>query len=101
MLTEFIAEGRFGRHIRRMRTLYQQRRDAVRDAAAAELRGGLDLRAAHAGLHAVGWLPETAVDLSLPLRAAALGVDVLPLSNLYHGTESRPCCCAWTSTWRT
>ncbi|MFN8374325.1 MAG: hypothetical protein U0694_15785 [Anaerolineae bacterium] len=36
VLAEFLSAGHFGRHIRRMRTLYHERRDLFCDAAQTE-----------------------------------------------------------------
>jgi len=53
----FIEEGRFSAHIRRMRDLYRERRDALMEAAEAHLTGVIDVRPTETGFHTVGLLP--------------------------------------------
>ena len=73
MLAEFIAEGHFARHIRRMRSLYSGRRDALVEVVGRELAGLIEVGPADAGLHLVGWLPEGTDDHEASRRAAARG----------------------------
>jgi len=80
VLADFIREGHFARHIRRMRVLYAERQAALVEAARRELAGLLDVRPAEAGMHLVGWLPAGIDDVTAAQRAAAHGVDVQPLS---------------------
>lgn len=89
VLTEFITEGHFGRHLRRMRTLYQERRALLLDAARRELTGLLDVQASDAGLRAIGWLPQGTDDRLAARHAAAEGVDTAPLSSFYRGPTKR------------
>jgi GntR family transcriptional regulator/MocR family aminotransferase len=58
ILAEFVAEGHFARHLRRMRRLYAERQQALVDAAKGELAGLLEVRPSGAGLHLVGRLPD-------------------------------------------
>jgi len=87
VLAEFIAEGHFARHIRRMRTLYAERQQALLDAADRELRGLLDIRPSEAGMHLVGWLPQGIDDRRAASRAAACGVEA-PALSAYRITPS-------------
>jgi GntR family transcriptional regulator/MocR family aminotransferase len=80
VLADFIAEGHFLRHLRRMRALYAERQAALVDAAARELPGLLDVNPAAAGMHLVGWLPEGTDDREASRRAATLGVEAPPVS---------------------
>jgi GntR family transcriptional regulator / MocR family aminotransferase len=78
VLADFMVEGHFARHLRRMQGIYAERQAALL-AAARDLAGGLiDVRPADAGLHAVGWLPEGSDGGRVARRAAALGVSVYP-----------------------
>lgn len=79
-LADFIAEGHFARHVRRMRALYQERQEILLSAARRDLAGLLDVTAAEAGMHLVGWLPEKLSDRVASERAAAVGIDAPPLS---------------------
>ena len=89
VLTRFIEQGHFARHVRRMRTLYQERRASLQAAAAADLGGAIDLTLTGAGLHAVGMLPAGVDDQRVVARAARAGLDFIPLSSLYQGPALR------------
>ena len=78
VLTDFIVEGHFMRHLRRMRNLYSERRAALLQTA-REIP--LDIHPPDAGLHCVGWLPDGVDELSLVRAAAAQGIDLVPVSN--------------------
>jgi GntR family transcriptional regulator/MocR family aminotransferase len=80
VLADFIREGYLARHIRRMRTLYAERQDALLKAARRELDGLLSVAPAEIGLHLLGWLPEGVDDREASRRAGVLGVEVPPLS---------------------
>jgi GntR family transcriptional regulator/MocR family aminotransferase len=80
ILAEFIAEGHFGRHLRRARKLYVERQAALVEAADKELAGLLEVRASDAGLHLVGRLGEEADDELVSQRAARMGVRAPSLS---------------------
>ncbi len=81
VLADFISEGHFARHIRRMRALYAERQAALVDAAGRELKGVLEVRPSEGGMHLVGWLPDGIDDVKLSQRALAHGVHVRPLSS--------------------
>ena len=57
IVADFIDEGRFSAHIRRMRSLYRDRRDALMDAGEKYLKGLIDIRPTETGFHTVGLLP--------------------------------------------
>jgi GntR family transcriptional regulator/MocR family aminotransferase len=79
-LTDFIADGHFARHIRRMRALYAQRGATLVNAIGQHLDGHVEVTAAHAGLHLIGWLRDGVDDARVAARAAAHGVEAQPLS---------------------
>ncbi|PYS93134.1 MAG: PLP-dependent aminotransferase family protein [Acidobacteria bacterium] len=83
VLADFINEGHFARHIRRMRALYAERQAILLDAAARELRGLLELQPDAAGIHLVGRLPAGVDDVAASRAAAAHGLDVQPLSSFH------------------
>jgi GntR family transcriptional regulator / MocR family aminotransferase len=80
VLAEFVAEGHFARHLRRMRRLYAERQRALVDAVEGELDGLLKIRLSGAGLHLVGRLPDGDDDAGVSGRLAAGGVEAPPLS---------------------
>jgi GntR family transcriptional regulator/MocR family aminotransferase len=79
VLADFMTGGHFERHLRRMRTEYRGRRDALARAAARHCRGALQLRPVTTGLHAIADL-EDADDRLVFDEAMARGVEVMPLS---------------------
>ncbi|WP_424684200.1 PLP-dependent aminotransferase family protein [Frateuria sp. YIM B11624] len=88
-MTDFIREGHFARHIRRMRTLYAARRAALLDAIGRHLPGRLQVVGAEAGMQLAALLPDDVDDLALSRRAAKAGVSVRPLSQCYRGPAQR------------
>jgi GntR family transcriptional regulator/MocR family aminotransferase len=80
VLADFIGDGHFGRHVRRMRTLYEERQAALVAAGRALLDGLVELAPAEAGLHLVGWLPPGASDQRAVAALKAGGIDALALS---------------------
>ena len=87
-LTDFIAQGHFARHIRRMRMLYMERR-ALLIAALREMTK-LDIVSAEAGMHLVALLPRGADDWAISRRAAAAGLSAQPLSLCCLEKPKRP-----------
>jgi GntR family transcriptional regulator / MocR family aminotransferase len=82
VLAEFMTEGHFARHIRRMRLLYAERQAALVEAARS-LSAWLDVRASEAGMHLLGWLPEGSDDQAIAQLAARHQVIAHPLSLHY------------------
>lgn len=87
-LADFILEGHFARHIRRMRTIYLSRRNALVDAL-REHAPPLEIYNADAGLHLSAFLPEAIDDNEVVSRAAQLGITATSLSSCYFGNTSR------------
>ncbi len=81
VLADFITEGHFARHIRRMRALYAARQAVLIDAIRHELGGYLTVDAAPAGLHLVGWLQAGFDDRAVATAAAQQGIEVVPISS--------------------
>jgi GntR family transcriptional regulator/MocR family aminotransferase len=77
VLTDFIADGYFARHLRKMRSLYAERRAALLEAARAI---NLEIHPPEAGMHCIGWLPEGMDALALIREAADQEVDLAPVS---------------------
>jgi len=89
LVAEFLAEGHFARHIRRMRALYAERQEALVSGARREFAGLLDLAPSEAGMHLVGWLPRHANDRDVSRKAADGGVSAPAVSSyaLRHGAR--------------
>jgi GntR family transcriptional regulator/MocR family aminotransferase len=80
VLADFLADGHFARHVRRMRALYAERQEALVRAARRALGGLLELDPSPTGLHTVGWLPRGVDDREASAAAAAAGVEAPPVS---------------------
>lgn len=89
VLADFISEGHFARHIRRMRALYAQRQELLVGLARRNLCGLLEVEPAEAGMHLVGWLPQGNDDQIVSRNAAKAGIDVPPLSAYSTGLPVR------------
>ena len=88
VLAEFLAEGHFGRHLRRMRALYHSRRDAL----VRGLREHVPQLVPHnidAGLHVSAFLPDGTDDRVIVREGAKRGLDMTALSTCYAGRQSR------------
>lgn len=80
VVADFLDEGHFVRHVRRMRTLYAERQETLLRAAGRELGGLLELGPCATGLHLMGWLAAGRDDRRASLAAARAGVEAPPLS---------------------
>jgi GntR family transcriptional regulator / MocR family aminotransferase len=85
VLTEFIAEGHFGRHLRRMREIYAERLSVLLEEARLRLRGLLEISGVEAGLQTVGWLCGGVNAESAAAAAAKRNVDVIPVDRYSPG----------------
>ncbi|MGA7914126.1 MAG: PLP-dependent aminotransferase family protein [Candidatus Acidiferrales bacterium] len=89
VLCEFISEGHFGRHLRRMREVYAERLSVLLESARERLAGLLEISNIEAGLQTVGWL-QGAMDGEAAAKAAAKrDVEVTPLSRYSRGKMAR------------
>lgn len=92
VLTDFMTEGHFARHIRRTRQLYANRRSALVDSLQGELRGALEVVGAEAGMFLAVFLSPKLAELDdqqAALRAAQERLWVQPLSPTYFGEPRR------------
>jgi len=90
IVAEFIEAGHFGRHVRRMRALYAERRQMLAEALERELGGGIEVTGGEAGMHLVAWLSGHASDRDVSERAAAAGIIAPPLSAYTMRARIRP-----------
>jgi GntR family transcriptional regulator/MocR family aminotransferase len=88
-LTDFLLEGRFARHIRRMRDIYRRRRDALLAGLARHCRGKLTVHNADAGLHVPVWLPDGVSDVEVVRQLDRRGLAATALSTCYGGPTAR------------
>jgi GntR family transcriptional regulator/MocR family aminotransferase len=84
-LAEFITSGHFARHVRRMRELYRERQQQLRQALADCSGEALILSPGHAGMHLVATLPATVDEQAISQAAAREQVWLRPLARHYLG----------------
>jgi GntR family transcriptional regulator/MocR family aminotransferase len=89
VLADFLQEGHFGRHLRRMRQLYGARRDALVAALQAELGDTLRVQGDQAGVHLVATFARPVDDRAIAERAARAGLWAMPLSSCYFARALR------------
>jgi GntR family transcriptional regulator/MocR family aminotransferase len=80
VVADFMDEGHFSTHIRRMRRLYAERQQALQDAAAARLAGLVDVVPTDTGLHTVGRLACDVTEKAVAEAAWERNITVSPLS---------------------
>ena len=85
VLADFITQGHFGRHVRRTRLLYAERRNVLVDAIRAQFASRFEVVGANAGMHLVVTLPDGLHDEELSARAAQRKLWLWPLSSCYVG----------------
>ena len=89
VLTDFMNEGHFARHIRRMRQLYGQRRAALVANLSEELGDSIEIAGAEAGMYLTIFLSRGIRDQVVAERAARERLWVQPLSPAYLGDAVR------------
>jgi GntR family transcriptional regulator/MocR family aminotransferase len=89
VLAEFLREGHFARHLRRMRGVYLERRDALLSGLARHCGDRLAVYNADAGLHVAVLLSAELDDRDVVQRMAERGLTATALSTCYAGTVRR------------
>jgi GntR family transcriptional regulator/MocR family aminotransferase len=90
VLCDFIVEGHFARHLRRMREVYAERLSTLMESARRSLAGLLELSSVEAGLQTVGWLQPGMDSEKARLAAKARKVEVIPLHLYSRAPVQRP-----------
>jgi GntR family transcriptional regulator/MocR family aminotransferase len=90
-LARFVSDGLFGRHVRRARTTYGERRELVLAGIHGPLAGHLRLVPCAAGLHVTATFADPEVDDAAVVAAAlGVGVAVEALSSYAIGPDVPP-----------
>lgn len=89
VLTDFITEGHFNRHLRRMRMLYAERQAAL-VSRSQQLSHCLDVQPCETGMHLIGWLPKGVDDRSVARQLAQQGITAPALSTYYLESSLQP-----------
>lgn len=88
VLADFIAEGHFARHIRRMRLVYGERRGALIENLRRRLGSRVEIAGAEAGMHLSAILKGIS-DRELAAQGARHNLSLVPLSPFYAGKAAR------------
>ncbi len=83
VIVDFIQDGHFARHLRRMRLLYQKRRTALVDSIGMELGSMVNVLGSEAGMHLTVTLQSDISDTEISRRAAKQNLWLWPLSDAY------------------
>ena len=89
VLAEFIREGHFQIHLRRMRQIYAERLSVLMEEARSRLAGLLEISAVEAGLQTVGLLPHGMSAESAAKAAAVRNIDIDPVTQYCYGSKAR------------
>ncbi|HEY1904370.1 MAG TPA: PLP-dependent aminotransferase family protein [Terracidiphilus sp.] len=91
VMADFIIEGHFTRHIRKMRQVYKQRRSILIESLAREFpaHGGFQVHGVEAGMHLAMTLPPGLDDKEISTRAARSRLWLWPLSPSYNSCAPR------------
>src|SRR6266850_5203871 len=77
VLCDFIIEGHFARHIRRMRELYAERLQVLLESAKERFSGLLEISSVEAGLQTIGWLKRGVRAQRIAELAVSRNVEVV------------------------
>lgn len=88
VLTDFINEGHFSRHIKRTREAYVERRDTLLTALERHLADELEIGNADAGLHFAVTFRTKHDDRTVMQAASERGIELRALSSFYNAPQS-------------
>lgn len=88
VLAEFMTEGHFASHIRRMRQVYAERMRLLRAAITRHFDERIILTSGEAGLHLALALPDHVDDNEISRQAGLTGIVVRPLSLYYQNRDA-------------
>lgn len=81
VLCDFITDGHFGKHLRRMREIYAEHLGILVKETEREWGERLRLHPTDTGLQTVAWLAPDLRDTAFAQKAMGRGVEVVPLSS--------------------
>jgi GntR family transcriptional regulator/MocR family aminotransferase len=90
MMTEFILDGHFARHLKRMRALYAEREAFLLEQLQTRLGGLVRTSPRESGMYLIAWLPSEWSDRAAADALASEGVATAPLSAVTLTTPRPP-----------
>jgi GntR family transcriptional regulator/MocR family aminotransferase len=79
VLCDFITEGDFARHVRRMREVYAERLSVLLECVRERLAGAVEISGVEAGLQTMAWLAPGINSTVVAQKAGERGIRVNPL----------------------
>jgi len=91
VLAEFLDSHLFARHLKRMRKLYGERREALIYYLDKFLGEGVSVQGSNAGIHLLAWLNGLSLNQEKELvdRACSKGVGIYTATSLFHQPPDR------------
>ena len=89
VVAEFMQQGHFAGHIRRIRQLYRAQRDALAAMLMSRAADHLDVVVPDQGMHLVAYLRNGKSDLDVEAAAARTGIVVRAVSRFYRTAPPR------------
>jgi GntR family transcriptional regulator/MocR family aminotransferase len=90
IMTGFMLDGHFARHLKRMRARYAEQQRFLTGLLNARLGGLLEIPPVESGMYLTAWLPYGWSDRQTATAIAGAGIVTVPLSSLVLETERRP-----------
>jgi GntR family transcriptional regulator/MocR family aminotransferase len=87
---QFLSEGHFTRHIRKMRTIYKDRQEFLINEIDKELDGIVKVNPSDSGMHIIVWLPENLDDRIISRKAADNNLLAYPISEYVLKFKQKP-----------
>jgi GntR family transcriptional regulator/MocR family aminotransferase len=89
VVSEFMQQGHFAAHIRRMRQLYREQRDALAETLTRRAGERLDAALPDQGMHLVAYLRDGVSDIEMEAAARRDGIIVRAVSRFYRSARPR------------
>jgi len=83
-MADFIQEGHFVRHVRRMRRIHFERQSSMIAALHQEFGDDLEIGNTDSGLNLVLWLPPRVNDVEVQRAAWSDGIFTFPMSSIFY-----------------
>ncbi|MDQ2802391.1 MAG: PLP-dependent aminotransferase family protein [Pseudomonadota bacterium] len=90
VVADFMRQGHFAAHIRRMRQMYREQRDALAATLTRRAANHLRIDVPDQGMHLVAYLKDGASDIEIEGTAKRNGIIVRAMSRFYRSAPPRP-----------
>jgi GntR family transcriptional regulator/MocR family aminotransferase len=89
-VSEFIHEGHFTEHVRRMRRLYEERQRILLSELNNRLSGSLQAQPSNTGIQLIAYLSTGADDKRISVAAKKFNIVAPPISRFFLGARATP-----------